>query len=585
MSFLEKNKKLLIIIASVVSSIVVLMLITQLILGNILENKLENALSKKEHQYYSISIGKVKVNLFTMTLILKNVDFIPNSAFISDLKLQKSQKQNAFKISIPVIRIRNIGLLNYLFNKEIGVDNFIIKDANFYLYKSAIKSTNKPKPNAKHISPIRIDSLVIPGINGIDINKILISNFSIKVVNMKNGDTTFSAKNLDLVYRHIALIKNEGNNNSLRLAVKDIDIIMKNEEFNLPGGKYSLSFDNLSLNVSSSLLTINNLKIKPQYSLGKMAKLSKYQYEIYTCDIKKLEVHSIIPMQIITTSNIFISNIVVDSMNLSIYKDKHFPFDTTKRPKMPTQSLKLLKDQLHIDSIIIKNSSLTYSELHVRMDTPMVVNLGNFNVVVSNITSIPDSVAKNPIMAIKLKANLQNVVPMGVNIYMPMNSVVDTFSFNGWLGKGKMKLFNKILLPAVGIKFDAGYLDGVKFTANANSTYSMGEITMLYHDLDGVVVRNDNEKTNKFLSWVANSAMIKNNPIENREIRTEPMFFDRVMYKGAGNFLWKTLQSGITATLIPTMDNKVQKQIDVKLGTDKKTIRKRERKDKKKKKK
>jgi len=150
------------------------------------------------------------------------------------------------------------------------------------------------------------------------------------------------------------------------------------------------------------------------------------------------------------------------------------------------------------------------------------------------------------------------------------------------MGKGDMKLFNKILLPALGLKFDAGYIDGLKFNANANTTYSIGKMTMLYHDLDGVVVRKDPQQTNKFLSWVANTAMIRNNPIPNKEKRVEPMFFNRVMYKGLGNFMWKTLQSGITATLIPTMDNKVQKQIDIELGSDKKTIRKREKAEKRK---
>jgi len=56
------------------------------------------------------------------------------------------------------------------------------------------------------------------------------------------------------------------------------------------------------------------------------------------------------------------------------------------------------------------------------------------------------------------------------------------------------------------------------------------------------------------------------------------------MYKGLGNFIWKTLQSGITATLIPTMDNKVQKDIYTAKGLDKREIkRKKDRKNVKKK--
>lgn len=579
----SKNKKF-IILFSVVAAIIILLLVIQLIIGSVLKSKIENALSKKENPNYSIDIGKVKVNLFTMTLIFKEVAITPDSVFITELKSPNFHKQNAFEIKIPVVRIRNIGVFNYLFNKEIGVNDFIINKADVCLYKS-VSNNELPHESTKPASTFKTDSIVIPGINGVVINNVLVNNFSFKVINLKNNDTTFNAKNLDLSYQNIELVKNKKDKNSLRLLVTDVEIKMTKEEFNLPGGKYSIAFDNLSMDVENSKLVFDNLKIKPQHSLSKMAKMSKFQYEIYTCDIKKLEVYSIVPSKILATSDVIISNIVVDSMNLSIYKDKHFPFDTTKRPKLPVQALKLLKDHLYIDSIIIKNSELTYSELHDKIKTPMVVNLGNFNVVVSNITNIKDSIAKKPVMAIKLKAKLQNAIPMGVNIYMPMNSAVDTFAFDGWLSRGNMKLFNKILLPAIGIKFDAGYLDGVKFTANANTTYSIGEITMLYHDLEGVVVQNDYKKTNKFLSWVANSAMIRNNPVVNRDVRTEPMYFDRVMYKGAGNFLWKTLQSGITATIIPTMGNKVQRQIDVVKGTDKKTIRKREREERRRKRK
>jgi len=585
MSFFEKNKKTLIVLISVVSFVIALLLIAQLIIGNILENKLDQVLVKKENNKYKLDIGKLKVNLFTMTLILKDVEITPDSSFLKQLKIPDQYNKNAFSLKIPVVRIRNIGVYKYLVHKEISIDDFIIDNAIFNIYEVASAKSTTSNPATSPTPKFKIDSIVIPGINGVSINKILISSFSFNFINLKNNDTSFTANNLDLSYRNIRLVKNELGNQSLKLLVKGIDVSMLNEKFNLPGGKYTLQFSELNFNMHKATVLLKDFKITPRYNLSTMAKMSKFQYEIYTCDIKSVEIESIHPLKILQTSNLLISKIIVDSMNLSIYKDKHFPFDTAKRPLIPTQSLKLVKTQLYVDSIIVKNSHLNYSELHNMTDVPMEVNLGNLNAMVANITSIEDSIHSNSIMKVVLKANLQNTIPMGVNIYFRLNSVADTFSFNGWLGSGNMKLFNKILLPAIGIKFDEGTLDGLKFTARANSTYSIGEMTMLYHDLDGAVVRKDMKQTNKFLSWVANAAMIRNNPVPKKDKRVVPMYFNRVIYKGLGNFLWKTLQSGITATLIPTMDNKVQKQIDVSKGTDKKTIRKREREEKRKNKK
>ena len=583
MSFFHLHKKLLIVISSIITIVVLAILIIQFIIGNILENKLKDSLSKIEDNNYIIDVGNVKVNLFTMTLILKDIDIAPDSFLIQELKQNTSKLGFGLKLKIPNLRVRNIDVISLVSDKHLDIKNFLIKKAEIEVLLS--KNKNVPKPKEESNNKFDLDRIVIPGLNGADIERFTLANFSVNVIDAANDDTIFLAKSLDIAFKDITLTKNNFDSTSLRLKIHDADVIMKSEQFRLPGDKYLLSFSMMSYNKEQELLVFNNLKIKPRFSLKRMVKLSQFQYEIFNVEIQSAEINSLDIREIINSSDIILSNVIVDGMNLNIYKDKRFPFDTTKRPKLPMQSLKLLKQNLYVDSVIITNSEISYSELHKLMDEPMIVNLTKVNGTVSNITSITDSIAHRPVMTVRLLANLQKSIPMGVNMYLPLNSVADTFSFNGWLGSGDMKLFNKILLPVLGIKFDAGSIDGLKFSATANATYSIGKMTMLYHDLDGVVVRKDMEQTNKFLSWVANTAMIKNNPIPDKEKRTEAMYFNRVMYKGLGNFIWKTLQSGITATIIPTMDNKVQKQVDVKLGTDKRTIRRREREEKRRKKK
>lgn len=54
------------------------------------------------------------------------------------------------------------------------------------------------------------------------------------------------------------------------------------------------------------------------------------------------------------------------------------------------------------------------------------------------------------------------------------------------------------------------------------------------------------------MSWAANTVLRTGNPGKNGKTRVVEMSFDRVMYKGLGNFVWKTLQSGIVGSITPT---------------------------------
>lgn len=581
MQFLKKHKKLLVITSIVIASIILLILIAQFILGNILQNKIEDSISNLDNAEYKISVGNVKVNLFTMSVILKDVSIEPDSILISQIKLQKWPQKKGLRISIPALRVRHIGVINFLFDKYVDVGSFVLKDAKVDLLTSGKSSTPKTKKVDKTATPFNIDSIVIPGISGANLNRFVVKDFGIYVIDIKHNDTVFSTKSLNIQIKNIALIKNEPDSSSFRVMLKDFDFHMSDERFELPGDKYILSFAEMDFNMNQSQLVFKKLKIVPRYSQSKMVELSKYQYEIYNCEIEKAEFNSLYPLNIIRNSKIFMSNVLIHSMKLSIFKDKRRPFNEEKRPKLPQELLKSLKQDLYIDSLIISESELVYAERHSMMEEPMVVTLGKLSIKVSNITSIADSIVKGIVMSIKLQANLQKKIPMGVNIYFPMKSVADTFSFNGWLGNGDLELFNNVVLPAIGVKFKSGYLDGIRFKAKANPKYAIGEMTMLYHDLNGIVVRKDMQKTNKLLSWVANQVINKNNPAKNKEKRTEPMYFKRVMYKGLGNFLWKTLQSGIMGTIIPGMANKSEKGIVTKLGEDKKDVKKSKRSEKK----
>lgn len=116
-----------------------------------------------------------------------------------------------------------------------------------------------------------------------------------------------------------------------------------------------------------------------------------------------------------------------------------------------------------------------------------------------------------------------------------------------------MSIFNPAIFPVAGLEFNSGVLDSLILKGSANTTYSSGTMKMLYHNLDLFVMKRGKHTKNTFLSWSINSFIRKNNPGKGvgKKPRVAIMFFERDMEKGFGNFFWKTIFSGLKATLIP----------------------------------
>ncbi len=567
------NKKLIVVSVIIIASIVILILITQLVLGSIITSRVHDAISNNKNQNYTIDIKKAKVNLFTMSLIFKGVKIEPDSNMLLSLKEGKVTEP-LYRVNAPTLRIRNIGVFSFLMSKEVDVGSIVLKNARIDVLVSGNKNKVKAKDN---VTPknFNSDSIPIKGISGGSINYLSFSSMNIVVLNYKTGDTVFSAPELDIELDKINILKNQ--DSTFKLKLDELKFELQNEKFYLPGNRYFLSFDKLTLDKKKKKLDITDLIIKPRYSRDKMVSFSEYQYEIYDLEIEKVEVNSLLIARAARDSGVYISDVNIEGMKIDIYKDKSKPFDEEKRPKLPNQLLRKLDMDLFIGNINIINSELVYSEKHDLVKELMSVDLANLTVNIENVTSITDSIIAGAAMKIKLRANIQKTIPMGVDLYFPMKSVSDTFYFSGYMNKGNLKSFNNILLPALGITFENGVLDKLEFRASANPSYSLGEMTMQYHDIEGNVRRQDMINQNKFLSWAANQIIISNNPISNKPVRTVPMYFERVPYKGLGNFLWKTLQSGIMATVIPTVSGRLQGEIDSKLGITKEDRRKHER--------
>ncbi|MFA5418053.1 MAG: hypothetical protein WC341_06300 [Bacteroidales bacterium] len=580
----SKSRKILLISGIILAVIVMLVLSANLIVSRIVERKVRNKLETNPMNGYNISFSKLKVNLFSMSVVLKDISLKPDSVLMNEYKSFSTAKKTLFQTEVPVLKIKNLDVLSYLGGKMVTIDEILYKSATITFYTGGGKR-EKRKITAEDLEKgINMNNLVIPGVGGIDIGEIKLNDLNFLVINPVKVDTLVHNTDIDCTLEKLHLIKNESDSNSFRLDMSDIRFELKNEHFAMASGKYNLSFSKLSFSAKSHEILINDLLLKPARDARRMASGFKYRTDVYHAEVRDIAVQLGDVKSMLITGNYYLPQIRLDGLNLFIVRNISLPFDETRRPLLPNQLLKSMKTDIDIDSLEITHGNLLYEETNNENTPPMKVSLDKLYLLITDVTSIRDSMSNNRPMKIQLTADLQNQLPLDVSFEFPLLSKSDTFSYAGTLGGGKMSIFNPVVKSAAEVKFVKGKLMGIGFSVQANPAYAMGEMTMLYTGLQGEVLKKSSNNSNKLLSWIADQVVKSDNPFAGEKPRVVPVYFDRVMYKGFGNFAFKTLLSGILASTLPTFDRSNQKKVDVRNNMTKKYYRKQrrqERRDKK----
>ena len=574
---ISKKKKVLLVIGAFLSILMVLAFLSNVIVSRIAESKIRELMAKRPATGYDVNFKRIKVNLLTMTVTIKDIAFAPDSLLMSKYLSRTATQKTLFKAEIPTLKLRHINVLSIMGSKVVNIREILYDNAKITLLTGGGLRAKHKLTKEEVERGINVDRIEIPGIGGVDIGLIRLNDLSVFLVNPISGDTILNNSDVDFTLDNLYLIKNPSDTNTFRLDMRDMRFEIKNEHFDMLSGDYDLSFGKLSFTAKSQIIRLEDVKVNPRKDIYAMAARAKYRSDIYRAEVDEIDVKLADVKRMLIEGNYYLPQIKINGLNLFVLRNRSLPFDETKHPLLPGQLLKEMKTDIDIDSLFITNGKLVYEESNNDKTPPLKVSLDNLNVRIFNITSIHDSMSNEHPMKIRLNAKLQDQIPIEVFFTFPLASVRDTFSYYGTLGGGDMSVFNPMLESAVGVKFSEGKLKGIEFNVEANDTYAMGTMTMLYNDLVGTVLKKDSQDGNKFLSWVANQVVKADNPYQGQKTRVVPIYFDRAMYKGFGNFAFKPLLSGILATTIPTFENSNQKSIDVVNQTTKRDLRKRRR--------
>jgi hypothetical protein len=108
-----------------------------------------------------------------------------------------------------------------------------------------------------------------------------------------------------------------------------------------------------------------------------------------------------------------------------------------------------------------------------------------------------------------------------------------------------MRVLNPVLPPLASARLKSGYLDTLSMRVAGNEYLAYGEMKMFYHKLKIELLKNGTQKKAGFMSFLANSFVIK----DRNTSRIGNVFFVRNRERSALNYLIKLLMSGVNSTV------------------------------------
>jgi hypothetical protein len=534
----------------------------------IIDPYVRSVLEQQKPMNHRIQYKDIRVNLIGHVIKITNVRIFPDSSLVKDENLW-------FEINVSTIKLTDFSLFKMLFHKSLAIGDFMLLTPEVYVHlpvlppeKIVDKVAEEKKPGTK-----------APLLTKISLERLLLSGGNFLLI--RGEDTLASSPDISILVQQIKLEKNS-QQDPIGYTYGDVSINLSNIKLNPKSGLYNMSLGSLSYHKIDTTAVLKDFRLIPKYDKNEFAKHQDFQAERMDVKIGRIDIERIGIKRLLAHQPLNISKILIDSVDGDFYRDKNRPVNLNKFPLFYNESFLKIGIPVKLDTVMVISSKVMYNELAEGKKEAGEITLNDFSVTTYGIANyVVDSTIKNE-MKVFVNAKIMNEGPMNVELVLPLEGDLRTFTCKGSVGTMKLFPVNGMLEPSLNMIFKAGTLTRMTFDFTGTDNVSKGWMEFLYKDLDVVVLGNEAGKEKGFVSWMANTVTHSNNPYNGRDIKAVEIGFERNKNKGIIGYIWKTIQSGMVRTILPTgkyvikktqaqEESKKEKKAVEKKGKEKKT--------------
>lgn len=514
----------------------------------LIKNKLQELVQNGSDSLYRLTMDKIEIDVINATVTVVNARLIADSARLQQLDLAQQAPDDVYAISLQALEIRGITPLDLLDKKHIDLEALYMRDPQIKIYHTK-RSYNRVKDTTTSLYQRISKQLESFKLNTAEVQHVVLDYYD-----RTRSDKEIHLKDLTFRFKDILFNDTTQNDASRFLYASEASIFLKDYHLTTADNLYHFNIDSLNIITTDNTVKLWGISLKP---IGDKAAFSKklpyrkdrYDLEAATATIKDADWWSLLSEQ-----GIQADEVTIDKSTIEIYSDKALPpSGQNKTGHYPHQNIGNIPLPLYVKKIALRRSEVLYKEFNPKSGQMGTIQFTDVNGTLSNVTNRPDKIAANSTLQVDATARFMDNAPLQTTWKFDMAHLkdglftveVDIDHMDGTSLNGATMALGLFEVKKAAITQFHAFIKG----NNHNAT---GDIRLAYHDLEVNALKKDGDelKTRGLASFIAKTFIFhKENPKKGKVLETKHAYFERAPEKSFFNLLWKTIMTGVIATV------------------------------------
>jgi len=505
--------------------------------GRVIEPFVRSFLDENKPLNHRVDFGRLKVNLITRIISIKDLSVYPDSTLV--------KSENVWwEFNVSSVKLTDFSIRDFLFNKKLSIGDFLFLNPKVEIHIPILQQ-DKVREASAVISPQKIKPAAFKSLS---LQGIVISKGTLKVFR----DTVLLASSQDIGFlaQQITLEKT-GDDKQFVLKYGDVRLNISDINLNPQSSLYDVKLEKFALNRQDSTIILEGLRFTPLYDKTEFSKKLTRQDDCFDLKINRINIDGIGLERWLAGQPLEISKALIDSLDADVYRDRNVAMDLSRFPPFYNELFLKINFPLLIDTLLVTNSNIRYGELVEGDVKAGEIMLNDFNLSTFGLSNQSADSTMAEEMRIFLNAQVMGEGNLKVELVLPLEGNLHEFTCTGSVGAMKLSPLNDMMEPSMNMTFKDGRLNRMTFDFSGNDNNSKGWMEFLYKDLDVALLKKDPDKERGFISALVNTVALSDNPAPGKDLKIVEIGYERDKNKGIINYLWKTIQSGMTRTILP----------------------------------